>query len=163
MFNLAFFCGLALGAVSIIRTIVEQRQIRTIDVSGADIDGLNIRIDRTSAHPLLAEFTRTLTVNAKRRAMAVLEMDKDSGGGQRVDVCKTTEGRILLSDRFGNYLIHPDGSVRRIVDAYVAQVLPDGTTEPLVTPEMKPACLTKLGVFDQGGGPGYDYGFQPER
>lgn len=127
------------------------------DVAEADIDGLHLRLERYLDHLFLAEFRRTLTVTAKGRAPVVFEMDQDTGGMQRIAVCETGEGRILLSDRIFNYLIDPDGSVHGRLKPVA------DTTQPLLTPEAEPVCVTKLGTFDEGLGPRGNYGFQAER
>ncbi|PYE46020.1 hypothetical protein DFI02_101159 [Rhizobium sp. PP-F2F-G20b] len=165
---LVFVGGVALIAVSIGLEINERRKMirgesGPFDVAEADIDGLHLRLERYLDHLFLAEFRRTLTVTAKRRAPVVFEMDQDTGGMQRIAVCKTGDGRILLSDRIFNYLIDPDGSVHGRVAVSAVEVSPDGTTKPLMAPEVEPVCVTKLGTFDKGLGPRGKYGFQPER
>ncbi|PYE35776.1 hypothetical protein C8J35_102158 [Rhizobium sp. PP-F2F-G38] len=148
---IAFVGGVALIVISVGLEINERRKMirgesGPFDATEADIDGRHFRLERYLDHLFLAEFRRTLTVTAKGRAPVVFEMDQDTGGVQRIAVCKTGEGLILLSDRIFNYLIDPDG-----------------TTKPFPTPEVEPVCVTKLGTFDKGLGPRGRYGFQPER
>lgn len=133
------------------------------DVAEADIYGLHLRLERYLDHLFLAEFRRTLTVTAKGRAPVVFEMDQDTGGKQRIAVCETGEGRILLSDRIFNYLIDSDGSVHRQGAASAREAVSDGPTKPLIASETEPVCVTKLGTFDEGLGPRGNYGFQAER
>lgn len=165
---LAFACGVGLIAVAVGLEINERRKMirgesGPFDVTEADIDGLHLRLERYLDHLFLAEFRRTLTVTAKGRASVVFEMDQDTGGMQRIAVCETGDGRILLSDRIFNDLIDSDGTVHGQGAASAREALSDGPTKPLIVSEAEPVCVTKLGTFDEGLGPRGNYGFQAER
>ena len=130
------------------------------DKSTFTVDTMKITLERYSSHPLLAEYTRFITVDSGNGAPLRTEIGQDSGGADRIDLCRVSNGDILLQDRFYSYLLSSSGALRELSTASATQVFPDGTTKVVIVPDQKPGCIKKIGRLDRL--PSNGYGFIPE-
>ncbi len=152
----AFFVGLAL----------EMRRMKAGDYPLADssevtIDGRRIRLERYSVHPLLAEYKRILTVIDVSGVEARSELELDPGGGGRLALCRDAQGGIVMSDYHGSYRLTDSGEAIPLSTATVVELLPNGSTRPVMLPEQKPECVDDIGAFDRDENG--EYGFRHDR
>lgn len=129
------------------------------DTTVATIAGVTVKLDRYAIHPVLAEYKRIVTVTPTGGKPLVTELEPDSGGMDRLAVCETTAGRIVMADRADTYELMDDGALRKLNTSTIRQVLPDGSTVSILEPEPSPACARHLGAFEKTAGGGY--GFVP--
>ncbi|WP_296071027.1 hypothetical protein [uncultured Agrobacterium sp.] len=128
------------------------------DISTFETNDIKITLERYNSHPLLAEYKRFVTVERHNGESLRTEIGSDPGGGERVDVCETSDGNILFEDRFMSHILSGAGEVREISSASAFRINPDGSLDQLIKPDATPLCVRKLGRFDFGKDGAY--GFQ---
>ena len=102
------------------------------DKAVAQLPGLSVALERKFAHPFLAEYYRSLTIEQAGVGTTALDFGMDTGGLTRVRICRSQTGSILIHDFY---------------ETYEAR---QGETRPSLVPEpsLKKDCTEFLGVFD---------------
>lgn len=166
--SIAFLAIAGLSLVLIVAFLVgmvlEMRRMQAGDYPLADrtevtIDGRRIRLERYSGHPFLAEYKRILTVVDATGAEVKTELDLDPGGAGRLALCRDARRRIVMTDDFGSYRLADSGEAVPVSTATVIELLPNGSTKPIMQPEPKSECIDAIGAFDRDENG--EYGFQP--
>ena len=154
---------LILFVMLIVGIVLEMRRMQAGDYPLADssevtIDGRKVRLERYAVHPFLAEYKRILTVVDATGAEVKTELDLDSGGAGRLALCRDAQRRIVMTDRFGSYRLADSGEAVPVSTATAIELLPNGSTRPIMQPDPKPECFDAIGAFDKDENG--DYGFQ---
>ncbi|GJE45406.1 hypothetical protein [Methylobacterium soli] len=110
----------------------DRRSGQFHDKATAQLPGLSLTLDRRFAHPFLAEYDRSLTVEQEGAGTTGLDLGIDTGGMTHVKVCRSRTGRILIHDPW-----ETDEATR-------------GRTRPsrISEPSLKDDCPEFLGAFD---------------
>ncbi len=113
------------------------------DRATAQLPGLSLTLERRFAHPFLAEYYRSLTVEQEGVGTTGRALGMDMGGMTRVIVCRSRTGSILIHDPWETYEVT------------------QGRTRPSLTPQpsLKDDCPEFLGAFDVDAE--HDLSFRP--
>ena len=111
----ALFAALLLAACS--RTDDASAPVARVTptvTEGAAQGGCETRLTTAPAHPFLAEFSRQVTVLCNG-AQTTLELQRDPGGLGRVELVRTEEGLLAVTDAFQSARFRTSDS--KLVDA----------------------------------------------
>jgi len=109
-------------------------------------DGCSVRLSTRPAHPFFAEFSRQLSVECNG-AVTALELQLDPGGLGRVELVRTVEGQLAVTDAF-------QSATFRIADStLIERGLHDGKLDRYATPCVTSRVFARapgeyLGAFD---------------
>jgi hypothetical protein len=109
-------------------------------------DGCFTRLTATPAHPFLAEFARQVTVNCGA-AQTTLELQLDPGRLGRVELVRTGEGLLAVTDAFQSTTVRTRDTTVLEVGLHAGKL--DRYTTPCATTQVfRRAHGTFLGAFD---------------